>query len=340
MTRRRIGDAVRQATEQNSRRIGLMVTLPIAAPFALLLVWPQALGLQRAIVIAQLIAFRAPLAVFLAVLAVIAGAVALLRRRWGVAAALALMLGVASMANAAVLLVRGSAHASPAGDLVVMSWNMQGGASTPRSAARIALDHGAEVVVLPETDADAAAEVARLMDDGGRPMAAFTTPQEWIPTSALISERLGEYRLDTSVGTTPVLPSAVLRPIAEGPTIVAAHTAPPLPGSMDEWREGLDWAAARCDEPWTIMAGDFNATVDHFEGLGREGGLLGLCRDAARDSGAAAAGTWPSTQPGWIASPIDHVMAGSKWITAGFRTVGTDGVGSDHLPVIAVLERR
>ena len=46
---------------------------------------------------------------------------------------------------------------------------------------------------------------------------------ETIPTSILISNRLGTYRRDASIPSTPGLPSGVWRPVdGDGPTLVAA----------------------------------------------------------------------------------------------------------------------
>lgn len=320
-------------------RIGFVAALATGVPVILLLVWPEALGAQRVLGVAQMIAFRGLLAVALAVSAAVVAVVMLLRRRWGVAAGVALVLAVSSVGNGAVLFQRGATGGLPEGGLVVMSWNTQGGATSPRDVARLAVRVHADVVALPETDAVAATEVARLMQAQGGSMTRVTAGDR-IPTSVLVSDRLGRYRADWSVGTTPGLPSLVVRPVGgQGPTIVTAHPAPPLPGSMRDWRSGLGWVAARCDGPDVIVAGDFNATVDHLQGLGAGGGLVGACRDAALEAGSAAAGTWPSTRPGWAAAPIDHVMAGPAWVVRGFQAVETGGRGSDHRPVVAVLAR-
>ena len=86
------------------------------------------------------------------------------------------------------------------------------------------------------------------------------------------------------------------------------------------------------------MAGDFNATVDHFAGRGIDGGDLGRCRDAAVAGRAGGLGTWPTDLPELLGSPIDHVLATPGWQVDGFRVVGAlDGAGSDHRPIVATL---
>jgi endonuclease/exonuclease/phosphatase (EEP) superfamily protein YafD len=90
-----------------------------------------------------------------------------------------------------------------------------------------------------------------------------------------------------------------------------------------------------------ILAGDLNSTLDHYTGLDAASdasGGLGGCRDAARVTGNAAVGTWPTNVPPLLGAPIDHVMATPNWDVVGFRVIGSlDGAGSDHRPVVAQL---
>ncbi|MDQ0743615.1 endonuclease/exonuclease/phosphatase family metal-dependent hydrolase [Clavibacter sp. B3I6] len=113
---------------------------------------------------------------------------------------------------------------------------------------------------------------------------------------------------------------------------------------MENWRADLAWLGQRCDEGNVIIAGDFNATLDH---MSRYGGTpterdqvtdLGQCVDAARASGNAAVGTWPTDIPALLGTPIDHIMATPGWAVTGFRVVeDRDGAGSDHRPIVAQL---
>lgn len=326
--------------------LSLVVTLFLGVPAVVLLVWPQAFGVHTVLIVAQLIAFRAPLALGLGVGAVLAAIVALLIRRWGIAAGVAIVLGVASVANGGVLLSRGAGGAQPDGDLIVVVWNTQGGAVSPESVARLVLDTDADIVSLPEMDDLAAAEVARLVASEGHQMTAATaygeTGGHWIPTSVLITDALGEYRVDTAAGSTPGLPSAVWRSVdGSGPTVVAAHPSPPLPRSMNEWRAGLQWIAEQCNAPDVIVAGDLNATADHLSGLGIGDALVGDCLDAAITNDVGAIGTWPTSAPAWLASPIDHVLFGAAWTVRGVQVVTSlDEAGSDHRPIVAVLDAR
>ncbi|MFB7250824.1 endonuclease/exonuclease/phosphatase family protein [Microbacterium sp. NPDC056234] len=335
------------STRHGLRLTGFLLTLLLGIPVLLLLAWPQALGAQRAPVIAQLIAFRAPLALGLAVLAITAAVIARLRRRWAVAAAVALVLASTAVLNGAVLMHRGGDASGklPEGDLTVLVWNTQGGAAPPADVADLVVEVGADIVSLPETDAEATAEIVRLLAARAVRMTPGTVHSNneysWIPTSVLIAEELGEYSPDPDAGSTPGLPSGVWRPVdGEGPTIVAAHTSPPLPGSMDDWDAGLRWIADACDATDTIVAGDLNATVDHLAGLGVDDALVGRCDDAPTGTTAGPAGTWPADAPAWIGARIDHVLVGRSWTVRRTTTVPSTDGGSDHRAVVAVLDAR
>lgn len=324
-------------------RIGFVLTLLVGIPVALLLTWPQAVSAERLPGVAQLIAFRAVLAIGLLIVGVVFAVVARARRRWSFAAALAVLLIAAAETNAAVLVARGGA-AHPVsegdGDLTVVAWNTLGGAASPQSIARLVIETDADVVSLPETDETAVAEVARLVALEGKTMAFDTTRgsagDSDIPTSVLISAELGEYRFDAAAGSTPGLPSGAWLPVdGDGPAVVAAHPLPPLPGLQGRWHAGLDWVADRCRDPDVVVAGDLNATVDHL------GTVLDGCRDAALETGAAADGSWPASAPPWLAAPIDHVLVGSAWeVRTATVLTDFDAAGSDHRPIVSVIAPR
>ncbi|WP_279365625.1 endonuclease/exonuclease/phosphatase family protein [Microbacterium testaceum] len=327
------------------RRLRFLLVLAGGSVAAFLVVWPQGVGIHRLPLIANAISLRALLALGFGVLAILVAGAAVWRRRWGVAAALAIALAAASVGNGAVLLIRGGGAAVQPGELTIAAWNTYGGSVSPETIARMVRETGADVVSLPETDAIAAAEVVGILDQEGISMSHDTVVAapdgETIPTSILISRELGDYALDTGVGSTVGLPSGAWRPVdGSGPVLVAAHPMPPLPGVTDRWELGLEWIAGRCAESEVIVAGDLNSTVDHFEGLGVDGGTVGGCRDAAAAAGSAAAGTWPVRLPVGLASPIDHVLVGSAWRVNGFAVLTDfDDAGSDHRPIVATLSR-
>lgn len=331
-----------------TRRIVAATVLVLSAVALALLFWPQLVGIQRSTPVAQAISFRTVALLGAAALAVVLLVViAAARRARRFAASLLLVVAVFAGAQTAVLATRGwgGSNASAAGDVTVLVWNTLGDEPGVDAIARLAIAERADIVSLPETSEATATAVAAAMARAGLPMRVHNRYFDRIAkartTSLLIAERLGRYRLDLSAGSTRTLPSGVWRPVdGTGPVIVAAHPVAPVPGEMSAWRDGLRWIADACASPDVIAAGDLNSTLDHWSGLGRDGGDLGVCRDAARATGAGAMGTWPADLPPALGAPIDHVMAGPAWRIRSFRVIETeDASGSDHRPVVARLTR-
>jgi endonuclease/exonuclease/phosphatase (EEP) superfamily protein YafD len=333
-------------------RIAAIVTLLGAALLALVAVWPQLFGLQRLPLVAQLVSLRgAAVAGSLFLLLVIAFAAILSRRLRRYLATLGLIVATFAVASALVLATRGLGDTSfptkGPHDLTVLSWNTLGDAPGAATIARLALDTDADIVVLPETTVETATAVAVRMRAGGHPMWVHTFHYDLVSkarsTSLLLSVDLGDYEVDTDHRTTNVLPSVVATPVdGTGPTIVAVHAVAPIPSELNHWKLDLAWLAKACGGGNTIMAGDFNATLDHFAGFARtDGAAIGNCSDAAQATGNAAVGTWPTGVPALLGAPIDHVMATSGWRIAGMRVVEShDGFGSDHRPIVVQLSPR
>jgi endonuclease/exonuclease/phosphatase (EEP) superfamily protein YafD len=333
------------------RRIFAAAVLLALAVVLVLALWPQLLGLERTPVIAQLVSLRGlavALAAGLVIVLVFVLVLAPGARRFTASAALLLIVFCAI--SVAVLATRGfgggAFQTAAPRDVIVLSWNTLGDVPGVETIAQLADEVDADVVVLPETSAETAGIIAAILTSGGRPMQALHLSLDEISkartTSLLISTDLGEYRRDDSAGTTETLPSLLAVPVdGSGPTIIAAHPVAPVPGEMAAWRQGLRWLADRCAGQNVILAGDLNSTLDHYTGLGTEGGALGRCQDAARATGDAAVGTWPVIVPPLLGAPIDHVMATPDWEIVGFRVIGSQDLsGSDHRPVVAQLRPR
>jgi endonuclease/exonuclease/phosphatase (EEP) superfamily protein YafD len=332
------------------RILGWIVVIATAA-LAAVLVWPQGFGLQNQWVAAHIVALRGTAAACGLVAALVLGLLVIPRatRRFGVA--MAVVLALFAVGNIAVLAARGAGGSDAAGDeasVTVLSWNTLGEVPDSSMIAELALAHGADVVVLPETTDPIGEEVAIAMREGGSPMWVHTQEYDDISkarsTTLLISPDLGEYQVVSAEfpgppGNTNTLPSVVADPVdGDGPRIVAVHAVAPIRWEFRNWRSDLDWLAEQCAGENVIMAGDFNATVDHFAGRGIDGGDLGRCRDAAVSDGAGANGTWPTDLPQLLGSPIDHVLATPDWRVDAFRVLDDyDDAGSDHRPVVATL---
>jgi endonuclease/exonuclease/phosphatase (EEP) superfamily protein YafD len=114
--------------------------------------------------------------------------------------------------------------------------------------------------------------------------------------------------------------------------LLAVHPAPPIPGELAQWQADIGKVARWCATP-AIIAGDFNATLDHppFQRL-----LDAGCVDAATLSGDALTGTWPSSFPRLLAAPIDHVLlAGPRRTVTAFAV--HDIAGTDHRALLTTV---
>ncbi len=320
--------------------------LLILAVGALILAWPDLFGLARAPFVAHIVSFRALAAagalVIVLALALLAIAIKPLRRFTASLAVVALLFAAV---NVAVIANRG--WGSPVvtdeaeGDVTVLAWNTLGDAVEPQVLAELATQRGADVIALPETTQEYGAGLAALLEAQGRPMQVFTAAYDQISkarsTTILVSAELGPYAEVAQVGAQ--LPSIAVAPVdGAGPTFVGVHAVAPLAVYLDEWEADLHDLADLCAEGSVVMAGDFNATLDHFAGLGRDSAQLGGCADAALATDNGAVGTWPTSLPPLAGTAIDHVLATEDWEVRGFVVPDAfDDAGTDHRPVIAQL---
>lgn len=323
----------------------------VAAAIGLLVIgWPQLFGLAQTPVIAQIVSLRGiTVLVALLVLVLLLLGTLMSRSARRLAGALAVVVLAFGGLQLAVLSTRGASTAAlpaaGADDLTVLSWNTLGDSPGAAAIAEVAAAQHADVVVLAETSLATAQAVAQRLGAGGRPMQVLHVSYDQVSkartTDLLISTRLGRYTDASGAHTTDTLPTVYALPAdGSGPSFIATHVVSPLPGEMSGWRQGLRWDADHCVGD-AIAAGDFNSTLDHWAGLGADGGDLGACRDAAKATGSAAIGSWPTKLPSLLGAPIDHVLATPQWTATGFQVIQTeDAAGSDHRPVVARFTRR
>lgn len=346
------------------RRFFAAIIIVGVAAALLIIAWPNLFGLAGAPLVAQLVSVRAMSSALALVAALTLALIAIL---WPAArrflAALALIAVVFAGVNIAVLSTRGFGNESfptraPA-EIAVLAWNTLGDAPGVDTIADLVITEQADIVVLPETSQATAVAIAERTRDSGRPMWVYSIAFDAIAkarsTSVLVSVDLGEYRVDDTVGNTTVLPSIVLRPVdGTGPSIIGVHPVAPLPGELENWRADLRWLHTVCRGEQVILAGDLNATPDHFrvgetaadsavdsatDSAAASAGLgVGECRSAALATGNGAVGTWPTRLPALLGAPIDHVLTTPDISVTGFRVITSlDGAGSDHRPIVARL---
>jgi endonuclease/exonuclease/phosphatase (EEP) superfamily protein YafD len=112
---------------------------------------------------------------------------------------------------------------------------------------------------------------------------------------------------------------------------VAVHVQSASHGNADAWRAELGRLPGTRPERVRVLAGDFNATLDHaaFRRLIGDGGYV----DGAEQAGNGLAATWSSL----LGPPItiDHVLADRRCAIGAFAV--HDLPGSDHNAVFADL---
>ena len=326
-----------------ARTVGTVGLVPLVTG-AIVSVDPARFRLSTAPLVLHAISFRGPMAVGLTA----SGAATLLSTRLGWSAGgppwRRLVAGVALLAaglsHGATVVRRGwSAPADAArADLVMVSLNTLGGAATPPQIAALVAaelrtaDTGA--VSLPETSAELAAQTAALLADAGYPFQVFSTTErsdEFGTTSLLVDSRLGTYRQHPA--PLMLLGAVLAKPVdGVGPTLAAVHPGAPTPHvGFGNWRRYVASAVGLSrDQPNSVVAGDFNATVDHAVMSDLAGGV-----NAAVAARRGAEGTWPARFPAALAAPIDHVLLHGAFRVLGTRTERVGG--SDHRAVIARL---
>jgi len=283
----------------------LLRTLGVEVPFPLV----------AAIAFTPYAALTSPLPVLLA----------LILRRKGVA----IVSGVAAVALAFAMVPRAVAGPQPEAKgprLVVMTSNLWLGRANVRAVLAVAREHDVDVLSVQEL----------------RPkmLPAFETDQ--FPHRILLPDTgaagaglLSKYPLASSGGE--LQPEAVFTVEGAPPVrIKAVHPRPPVTfEAAPDWRRAIE-ALPSSDGTGDvrILAGDFNATLDHPE-------LRALLdrgyTDAADATGEGWTHTWPAGTKSDRALPltIDHVLVDERVRVEKVTVV--DIPRSDHRAVIAVL---
>ncbi|MBM0235513.1 endonuclease/exonuclease/phosphatase family protein [Micromonospora sp. STR1_7] len=285
---------------------------------------------------------RGPLVQALAFTPYVAGwsvltlAATLALRRWWPAA-------VAALATVALLgMVAPRALASPqpaaAGPTVrLLTANLLAGAGDARTLVDLVRTHQVDVLTVQEFTPDAQAALDRLGLDRLLPHRQLN-PQVGTPGSGLyarwptsdggIRNNRGGWGFSQAYGTLTV-------PGAPPVRVESAHpSAPYAVDQVDAWRTDLTaQPPATPDGELRILAGDFNATLDHspLRALLRTGYV-----DAADATGTGLTGTW-GPYDGDLIPPvtIDHVLVDRR---IAVRSVQVHTLpGSDHRPVLTTL---
>jgi endonuclease/exonuclease/phosphatase (EEP) superfamily protein YafD len=225
----------------------------------------------------------------------------------------------------------------PAGgtQLRVLAFNTYEGEGDPEELAALIEQQRPDVMALTEAGQRYAERLGHLIEPLGYEIHATggRRDDDTEEVTAVVSDRLGA--VDVEIGDeTSTFPYIELTGVGLGHLrFVVFHSVAPVPGSVPDWRHDLGLMRQWCAGPTpTIVAGDFNATLDHSTLREATAG----CGDAAAQRGAGLVPTWgPSPRIRTFGPQIDHVFATDGIVAETFDV--HDITGSDHRAVLTTL---
>lgn len=215
----------------------------------------------------------------------------------------------------------------------VVSANIFRGEGNLQKLVSLARRRNADLLFVQELEPSSAAALRRLGIAKTLPHAVLAVGRDEFGGG--IYSRLPLRRLPEASGTGLRMPRASVAVPGYGRLrLVDVHPYPPTGrGTIGLWESGLQSLpdADRGGPPW-LLAGDFNATLDHAE-LRRV--LDSGYRDAAKVHGDGLKGTWSARRAIPPPVAIDHIFADERISITDFAI--EDLPASDHHPVYAKL---
>jgi endonuclease/exonuclease/phosphatase (EEP) superfamily protein YafD len=271
---------------------------------------------------------------YVAATSIVPLAVALLTRAW-IAAALAaialvlLALAVLPRALDGPQLASADTRGRP---LVVMTTNLLHGRADARDVLRLVREHGVDVLSLQELTPDA---VDHLDAEGARRLlpGRVLRPSAGAAGTGLMARRGLRAISAPPPRVAELLHAALALPNGGELGLVAVHPFPPLSSRrVDKWQAVLRALPdPRDDGRPNVLAGDFNATLDHRD----------LRRVLARGYTDAADATGDGLRPSFPALrslppiTIDHVLVPDSILVRRVRYL--EVAGSDHRALVVEL---
>lgn len=288
------------------------------------------LGLERGFPLVPLLAYTP----YAGALALVVLAVAAAARRWVAAVAAAAVVAafaVVVVPRAVGSLGTASASASPsaAGELRVLTANLQYGEASPDELVELVRRLDVDVVAVQELTTGAVDSLNRAGLEDLLPYEVLA-PRPGPAGAGLYARYPMRALPEHAPSGSFAMPAAAVR-LPSGPVgVTAVHPVPPVSAdAVRRWGRGLgSLPPAGGEGPW-ILAGDFNATLDHA--ALREILAAGY-QDAAAAVGQGFAPTWPVGLP-LPPVTIDHVLV-ERGCGVGDVSVH-DITGSDHRAVLA-----
>jgi endonuclease/exonuclease/phosphatase (EEP) superfamily protein YafD len=223
-------------------------------------------------------------------------------------------------------------------ELTVMTVNLYVGRADPQTIVEEVRRQDADILVLTEVSSGSMDELVRFGIDGPLPHSlpdpvtgsGSTIIRSRLPLTPLPAERGGSAPLPVSRSPVGVLAAA---DVGKDVVVRGVHPTHPVGRRVELWRTGLGALTDAIDNTRgpMIVAGDFNASVDHP--VMRQLMAPGL-RDAHEVAGAGRPATWPRERGLAPFVHIDHVLVrGLDVASATELTIP----GSDHEAVVARL---
>ncbi len=269
------------------------------------------------------------LAPYVIVYGVLLAAVALLLRRWwvgGVALAMAALLTV-------YVVPRVMADEQPAarGKTVrVMASNLYVGRADPAEVVRLVREQRVDVLNLLEMTPAAVDGLERAGLFAVLPYRVLHAAPGTDGSGIVSRFRLTE---EAYAGDSARKQPGAMADLGDGVTleIVAAHPNAPDTG-FHEWEQEMrDLSRAIGEHGLRVVAGDFNATLDH---AALRTVLSRGYVDAAEARGDGLIPTWPATMVPF--APLDHVLVDRRVAVRDYRVL--DVAGTDHRAVYAEVQ--
>ena len=291
-------------------------------------------GLDRRSPFVQLVSFRWQLIVAGFAVLVVLGLISLrVRRAWPFTAGLAAVLLIgAAMVAPRVLPDPVPTTGTP---FRVLSFNVYEGRANTKALADLIRTEQPDVVALPEAGQHFADKLGPLIEPMGYRLRSSVDEDEddVNGVTAAVAARLGDVSFKVGHNTSTFPDVQITGGTLGALKVVAFHSVAPVPGAVPEWRDDMSLLPTWCAAPTpAIVAGDFNATLDHSM---LRAGMAG-CGDAAAQRGDGLAPTWGPTQRTRVIGPqIDHVLANHGIVAESFRVV--DLPRSDHHAILTTL---
>ena len=287
------------------------------------------LGLERGFPLVPLLAYT-PYVPIPGVVVVVAAAILRLRAVAAVAALLALAF-VALVLPRALPGQDSDRQAGP--PLTVLTVNLKYGNGDPQDLIGLVRSSGVELLCIQELTPRARAELEEAGLDELLPHQALDPASRASGSAVYARFPLRNVELTVGEGGFAMPRAEMLVPGGPAVEVMSVHPPPPMnSGGVADWGRDLS-GLPRAEPTGTVrlLAGDFNATLDHAE-------LRDLVEsgyaDAADAVGAGLAFTWPRPVTSMPVT-IDHVLVDERVYVEDVSV--HDLAGSDHRMVLAEL---